>query len=401
MIEAAAEAESPDADRPRTAGRARIALAHDWLCGYRGGEAVLERLALLIERDFEPAGLYVMFDDGRRLSPTIDAWRERRLITASYLNRLPGGPTSLRRWLLPAYPSAVGQLGRTLARDHSRRPIDLVISSSSAAIKGLRPPPGVPHLCYCHSPARYVWSRMGDYSGRDAAGALRSLGLRAYAGRFRKWDRATASHVTRFIANSIHTAQLIKGVFARDAAVIHPPVRTDFFTPDPSIPRERFWLVVSALEPYKRIDLAIEAAQRAHARLVIAGSGSQRAALERLSGPSVEFRGRVSDEQLRDLYRRAALLIFPQVEDFGIVAAEALACGLPVVARAEGGALDIIQEGVTGALFRDSSPASIASAASRAPHNAPACRAGALRFSTAQFDAAAAREIAGLVTHNK
>lgn len=387
-------APSPASAAPAPPARARpprIALAHDWLCGYRGGEAVLERIARLVVRRYTPGRLYTMFDDGRPLAPMVDALPR----TASPLNRVPLGATRLRRWLLPFYSIAVERLGDALARDHAREPIDLLISTSSAAIKGLRPPPGVPHLCYCHSPARYVWSRMEDY-GRG----LRGLGLRLAANEFRAWDRASAASVTAFIANSTHTAHQVRTCFGRGATVVHPPVRTDFYTPEAGRTREDFWLFVGALEPYKRADLAIEAAHLAGTRLVIAGDGSQRHVLRRLagrrggSGGRIEFLGRVSDERLRELYRTASLLLFPQVEDFGIIAAEAQACGLPVVARAAGGALDIVIDGATGALFDDPTPEDVVRAAARAPRGCDElCRSCALRFSEGRFDEAIAAQI--------
>lgn len=363
----------------------RVALAHDWLCGYRGGEAVLDAIARVVARTCDIAGLYVMFDDRRPLTPAIDAIPR----VVSRIGRLPLASTRLRRWLLPLYPAAVGDLSRRLAADHAARPIDVLISTSSAAIKGLRPPPGVPHVCYIHSPARYVWSR-----GEEYRGGLRGLGLRLYRERFKRWDRETAGNVTTFIANSGHTAEQVRRCYGRDATVIHPPVRTEYFTPDAGVAREDFWLVVSALEPYKRVDAAIAAARLAGVDLVIAGDGSQRRALERLAsepGPGasrVRFLGRVGDEQLRDLYRRARLLVFPQVEDFGIVAAEALACGLPVIARRAGGALDIVEEGITGAFFDTPVPLHIIDAAKKCPRDASrACRESAARFAEEAFDA--------------
>lgn len=366
----------------------RIALAHDWLCGFRGGEAVLDRIARIVTADFPataPPRLYLMTDDGRPMTPGIDALPK----TTSFLSQLPGGSTKLRRWLLPLYPRAVEGLSNKLAVDHAREPIDLLISTSSAAIKGLRPPAGVPHLCYCHSPARYIWSQSAQYSG-----GLRGLGLRLARNSFQNWDRRTAANVTQFIANSSHTAREIKRCFGRDSIVIHPPARIDFFTPDPAVAREDIWLCVGALEPYKRVDLAIAAAKRAGTKLIIVGSGSHEAALRRHAGPNVEFLGRVSDEQLRDFYRRASVLLFPQIEDFGIVAVEAQACGLPVVAAGAGGALDSVIHEQTGALITDPTPHALCAAAahiSKAVLNDAApwsqrCRANAERFSEAVFD---------------
>ncbi|MBC7835150.1 MAG: glycosyltransferase [Phycisphaerales bacterium] len=364
----------------------RIALAHDWLCGYRGGEAVLERLAALVRRQHEAAGLYVMVDDGERLGAAIDTIPHVR----SRLDPLPMAAGRLRRWYFPLYAWAVEGLSNQLERAHAIRPIDLVISTSSAAIKGLRPPTGVPHLCYCHSPARYAWSQRREYSS-GRLGGLRGAGLAMFARRFQKWDVATAANVTRFVANSGHTAAEIKRCYGRDAEIVHPPVRCEYFTPDVSVAREDFWLVVSALEPYKRVELAIEAARRAGKRLVVAGSGSQRRYLQSLSRGSrpgsVVFVDRVPDDELRQFYRKAAVLVFPQVEDFGIIAVEAMACGLPVVARRAGGALSTIVDGVTGALFDRDDPAAVVEAMSRLPSSAAgACRVQAARFSERVFD---------------
>ena len=367
----------------------RIALAHDWLCGYRGGEAVLERIALALAPTYRIEDLYVLFDDRQPVAPAIDALRH----VASPLQHVPGGPTRMRRWLLPAYPTGVARLGAKLRRDHDKNPIDLLISTSSAAIKGLRPPPGAAHLCYCHSPARYVWHARQDYAGRGFTGRLRSAGLTLASKPYRAWDRATAKNVTRFLANSHHTADQIRHCFGRDSHVVHPPVRTDLFTPDPTLPREDFWLVVSALEPYKRVDLAIAAAKRAGHTLLVAGDGSQRRQLEADAGDNVRFLGRVSGQKLVSLYRRARVLLFPQVEDFGIVAVEAQACGLPVVARRAGGALDTLIEDETGVFFDAPTPRAVIDAVARAPMPGDACRANAVRFSESAFDDALRRHV--------
>lgn len=377
MLEPTATTESAEAPSTR---RPRIALAHDWLVGMRGGERVLDAIGRIVRQRFTPARLYTMFDDGRAMSPDIDAFEK----TSSFLNRVPGGSGRARRWLLPLYPLAVRDLSRLLALDHAREPIDLLISTSSAAIKGLRPPPGVPHICYCHSPARYLWSQGEEYARTSA---MLRVGLAMTGPALRRWDAATAAHVTTFIANSTHTAREIQRCYGRDSQVIHPPVRTDFFTPDASVEREDFWLAVGAIEPYKQFDLAIRAAQAAGARLVIIGDGTLRPALERAAGPHVEFRGRVSDEALRDAYRRARLLLFPQIEDFGIIAAEAQACGCPVVARRAGGAVDIVEEGVTGVLFDEPTPTSLASATDRPGKLASeACRRQAVSFAESRFE---------------
>ncbi|MDX9912591.1 MAG: glycosyltransferase [Phycisphaerales bacterium] len=378
---------------PRATGarRLRIALAHDWLVSLRGGERVLDDIVRMLRDRHEVTRLYTMFDAGGPISPAIDLLPR----TTARLSNMPLARGALRRWMLPLYPRMVADLSRALARDHAHTPIDLLISTSSAAIKGLRPPEGVPHLCYCHTPARYVWSQQQEYA---RAGSLQSLGLRAFAPHFRAWDRRTAANVTRFVANSAHTAREIKRCYDRDASVVHPPVQLGAFSPGPPASRRDFWLVVSALEPYKRVDLAIDAARHRNHPLVIVGTGSMRRPLEQRAGPSVRFVGRPSDEELRDLYRRARLLLFPQIEDFGIVALEAQACATPVVARAAGGALETVVDGATGAMFEEPTPDALLNAIDRCPDSrddevARACTENAARFAEDRFMDAMRNEI--------
>lgn len=352
-------------------GGARVALAHDWLVGLRGGELVLDRLARL----FGPTDLHVLVDDGRPLTPAISSCRVR----TSPLQHFPGAAGAFRRWYLPLYPWAVSRL--------RPRDCDLLVSTSSAVMKSIAAPLGVPHLDYCFSPARYVWEQSADYGG-GAPGALRRAGLAAVQRPMQRFDRRTAANVTRFVALSRHTAERIRRCLGRDAAIVHPPVRTRFFTPEATTPREDFLLVVAALEPYKRTDLAIAAASRARLPLKIVGSGSQARALRGLAGPTVELLGRVDDLALRDLYRRARALLFPQLEDFGIVAAEALACGCPVVAYGAGGALDIVTD-ETGVLFDAQTCDALLGALRRLDAHRPdtlSCRRRAERFSEAAFD---------------
>jgi glycosyltransferase involved in cell wall biosynthesis len=364
----------------------RVALAHDWLVGYRGGEMVLDATASLLQSQGHTiTRIYTMFDNGSPLTHTLDAIPR----TVSTLNK---HPESLRRWLLPRYPRAVEQLSSHLQSDHALEPIDLLISTSSAVIKSIQPPMGIPHICYCHTPARYLWSQTSSYASSDLKGRIRSLGLALFSSRLRTWDKRTAGNVTHFIANSTHTASEIGRCYQRESTVIHPPVRTGFFTPDPSAERGDHLLLVAALEPYKRVDLAIEAATQLNRELVIVGSGSHEHTLRAhaRNNPRITFTGQISDEQLRDHYRRARAFLFPQIEDFGITAVEAQACGTPVVAQHAGGALDSVIDTSTGSFFDHPTPQSLAQAIERCPtpdpENDGACRHNAMRFSRDAFD---------------
>ncbi|MGP1273351.1 MAG: glycosyltransferase [Phycisphaerales bacterium] len=355
--------------------RPHIILAHDWLVARRGGEAVLEAIAKALAPTCDISRILTMFDGGTAIARHIDDIPK----TASSLIALP---PRFRRHLLPAYPFAVAQLSRALKRSHAKRPIDLLISSHSAAIKALRPPGGVPHLCYCHTPARYIWSQTDQYG-------LASLPLAAVRPFYKLWDRATAKRVTHFIANSSHTQAEIRRCYGRKSDIIHPPVRTGYFTPDARTPRGEGWLAVGALVPYKRFDLAIEAANRAQHPLTIVGDGPERDRLRRRAGPTVSFVHDATDAQLREHYRRARLLIYPQQEDFGISAPEALACGTPVVAFDAGGARDTVTDGVTGALFPEQTVEALLVAIRRCPSNrALVCREHAERFAPERFESA-------------
>jgi len=378
---------------PKPAPALRVALAHDWLIGLRGGEHVLDAIARTLHDHpaLTPAPLLTLFDARPGLTPAIDALETH----ASPLNRLPHRS---RRWLLPAYPAGVHALTRRLARLHDSEPIDLLLSSSSVAAKAIAPPPGVPHLCYCHTPARYLWDQHEHYARHPAS----ALGLALFAPALRRWDARTAAGITTVLANSAFTARRIERVWHRTPDVLHPPVDTDFFHPDPETPRADAWLSVSALEPYKRVDLAISAAIASGRRLHVVGTGSQERALRAHTRATarahhraghasdlhtlITFHGRVSREELRRLYRSSALLLFPQVEDFGIAAGEAQACGCPVLSLRDSGAAEIIEDGLTGILIDHATTDAIARAARDRPTFDPdACRARAMRFSHRRF----------------
>ncbi len=332
-----------------------IALVHDWLTGMRGGEKCLEVLC----RRFPDARLFTLLHAPGTASPTI----ERMRISTSFLQRVPGVARHYR-YLLPLMPTAVRWL--KIPRD-----VDLVVSFSHAVAKSIKPPPGVPHVCYCFTPMRYAWHRRDDYfsdSGRFYGvpkAAIRNFML----DRLRNWDRATADRVTRFVAVSQTVARRIDECYGRPAEVIYPPVDVRFYTPG-DVPRDDFYLCVSALVPYKRIDLAVEACNRLGRRLVIIGDGPQRSRLARAAGPTVALLGRLDDGPVRDYMRRTRALLFPGHEDFGIVPVEAQACGTPVIAYGVGGATETVlpaDEAApgTGLFFAEQTPASLAEAIER------------------------------------
>jgi len=376
----------------RRKGPARIAFAHDWMVTVRGGEAVLERTIAYVAAHHQPTTIFTLFDNGVKVGPATDKLSR----VAAGKSRMPMAGT-FRRWMAPMYPGMVEELSGRLESLHAKTPIDLLISTSSGLIKNMAAPGDATHLCYCHTPARWLYSQIAEYGAKGGGGGLRGLGLKMFGQKLRDYDASGTRNVNVFVANSTHTRTLIEEIYNRDAFVIPPPVRTDFFRPDPAVKREDFWLLVSALEPYKRVDLAIEAAAKARQRLIVAGEGSQRGflaaharAMSRKHAGGVkglvEFVGRVTDDQLLSLYRRAGVFIFPQVEDFGITAVEAQACGCPVVARAEGGALDTVVAGRTGAFFEAADADAIVAAVKKVPQDPAACRASAKRFAATIFD---------------
>jgi glycosyltransferase involved in cell wall biosynthesis len=329
----------------------RVALVHDWLTGMRGGEKVLE---VLCER-YPAAELFTLVHVPGTVSPVI----ERLRIHTSALQHLPGAARYYRQYL-PLFPR--------LIESFRLRDFDLIISSSHCVAKSVIVEPEAVHLCYCHTPMRYAWDQFDAYFGPARLGAVPSAIMRRVMDRLARWDRETAGRVRRFVTNSRYVAQRIRRYYNREASVVYPPVDTVFFRPAPLLPIDRHCLVVSALVPYKRIEVAIEACGLAGVPLRIVGQGPERATLERrasASGANVTFLGRLPDEAVRDEYSSAALVLMPGEEDFGIVPLEAQSCGRPVVAYARGGALESIRPDETGLLVEDDAPQAFAAAIER------------------------------------
>jgi glycosyltransferase involved in cell wall biosynthesis len=303
-------------------GWPRVVLVHDWLTGMRGGEKCLEVLC----RRWLHAPLYTLLHKKGTVSPLI----EQRRLTTSFLQHLPG-VERYYRYLLPLMPAAAAGL---------RLPdCDLVVSLSHCVAKSIRPPRGVPHICYCFTPMRYAWHQRRAYFSRARLGRLRTAAAGRLLRMLRHWDRRTADRVTHFLAISRTVQQRIAECYDRSSTVIYPPVDTDFYFPV-ALPREDYYLMVSAFAPYKRLDLAVEACRRLRRRLVIIGQGQDERRLKTMAGPDVQIMGWQPDEVIRDHYRRCRALLFPGEEDFGIVPVEAQACGTPVIAFGRGGATE-------------------------------------------------------------
>jgi glycosyltransferase involved in cell wall biosynthesis len=338
----------------------RVALVHDWLTGMRGGEKVLLSLARL----FPDAPIHTLLHVPGSVHPEIEAHE----IRASFVQRLPRAARHYRHYL-PLFPAAMATF------DFSG--FDLVLSSSHCVAKGARAAASALHVCYCHTPMRYVWDRFDDYFGPGKTSPLVRPVIRLIARALRRWDVSTSRRVHCFIANSRYVAERIRRYYERQAEVIPPPVDTDFFTPGSGSSSGDYDLVVSALVPYKRIELALEAYRGSGRRLLIAGSGPDASRLAALAPPEARLLGRVEDESLRELYRGCRAVLLTGVEDFGIVPVEAMACGRPAIVFAEGGAAESIVEGETGLIFR--SP------------TAPALRAAVDALSTTRFNTVALR----------
>lgn len=349
----------------------RIALVHDWLITDRGGERVLEVLCGL----FPEATLFTLFRVPGTQAPGI----ERMSIRESWIGQMPL-VRKYYRYYLPFFPRAVEALDLS--------GFDLVISSSHCAAKGVRPATGSRHICYCHTPMRYAYELFDEYFPKKRMGGMMNLAARAMMARVRRWDIRSSSRVDRFIANSRNTAARIQRHYGRDSEVLYPPVDTEYFTPAGE-PTGDYFLTVSALVPYKRLDRAIEAAAIAGVEYRIVGDGPERRALESRARANVRLLGSVSREQIRELYRGCRAFILPGEEDAGIAPLEAQACGRPVIALARGGALETVVDGRTGVLFNGDDPAALAAAIDKTralEFNSAAIREHSLRFSRETFE---------------
>lgn len=297
----------------------RVAIVHYWLLKMRGGEKVVEALCRMLP----DADIFTLFYDPAQVSGII---RERR-VTASFLNRF----RKHYRSLLPLMPIAL--------ENFDLRDYDLVISSESGPAKGVLVSSRARHVCYCHSPMRYLWELYPAYLHEWTHSPLKRAVMAPLCNYLRLWDYASAARVDAFVANSENVRKRIWRAYRRESDVIHPPIAVETFY---SKPPADYFLIVSELVPYKRIDTAVKVFTSTGRRLRIVGTGPEYRSLQRIAGSNIEFCGWIPDDQLRELYSKCRALIFPGEEDFGIAAIEALASGKPIVALGRGGVVESV-----------------------------------------------------------
>jgi len=345
----------------------------------RGGEKVLQELG----RIFPKAPILTLVARPAALSKELQA----HPILPSVLQRLPGAEGRYPAFL-PLFPLAVRSM-------RVPKGTDFLFTSDASVVKGLRGEPGVPHVCFCHSPPRYLWDQQATYLAKASAmGPLGRTVFRTVAPYVREFDRRAADRVTAFIANSRFVRDRIRHAYGRESTVIHPPVALEAFALSEQV--EDFYLIVSELTPYKRVDLAVAAFAKSGKPLVIIGDGSERAHLERIAAPNIRFLGRQPDPILIAHYQRCRALIFPGVEDFGITPLEAQASGRPVIAFGEGGVLDTVVNGRTGMFFESQSVEALADTVAAfdarwESFHPWVCRTNAERFGQPAFRAAIRR----------
>jgi len=321
----------------------RVAIVHYWLVSLRGGERVLEAICEL----YPDADIFTHVYDPDRMSDTI----RRHRVQTTIISMLPWA-RRLYQSYLPLMPFALEQL--------DLQAYDLVISSESGPAKGILTRPDALHICYCHTPMRYVWNMYHEY--RHGLSRPKRWVMAILLHRLRQWDVTAAARVDHFIANSHNVALRIRKYYRRDSMVIHPPVDLDCFGTAASAQAEDFYLCIGQLVAYKRVDLVIQAFNKLGKRLVVIGEGKERCKLGKLAGSNITFLDRIDDQSLCDYYARCQALIFSAEEDFGIVPLEAMASGKPVIAFGKGGALETVVPGLTGLLFPEQTAESLATA---------------------------------------
>jgi glycosyltransferase involved in cell wall biosynthesis len=348
----------------------RTAIVHYWLLNMRGGERALERLCELLPG----ADIFTLFYDPDKVSPFLRSHK----ITASFLNPLK----RFHRHLLPLMPLALEQF--------DLRGYDLVVSSESGPAKGVITSATTRHVCYCHTPMRYLWDLYPMYQKEVLRTMWKRVAAAPVAHYLRMWDYATSARVDEFVANSVNTQRRIRRAYRRDSRVVYPPVPVETFCHKP---HEDYYLIVSELVPYKDLGYAISFFSRTGRKLKVVGTGELLGELRRLGGRTVEFCGRVPDDQLRDLYSRCRAFLMPGEEDFGMTAVEAQASGKPVIALGRGGVLESVTlfDPAGGIFFQNPDEDCLREAierfeAAEGSFDPAAIQASAGRFSTQAFD---------------
>ena len=358
----------------------KVALIHYWLVTMRGGEKVLEELCRL----YPQADIFTHVVDRSKISSTITS----HPITTTFIGRLPGAVRHYQKYL-PLMPLALEQL--------DLRSYDLVISSESGPAKGVITGENTLHLCYCHTPMRYLWNMYHDY--RESAGPLTRAMMAPTFKHLRQWDYASAARVDHFIANSTTVQRRIAKTYRRAADVIHPPVAVEQFSPTGD--KKDFYLYCGQLVSYKRVDIAVQCFNRLGKKLVIVGEGREMGRLKRIAGTNIRFTGSQSPAQLRELYSSCRALIFPGEEDFGIVPVEAMASGCPVIAYNKGGVRDSVRDGSSGILYPDQSVDGLTAAVARFEREESRFLPGAIAAEAARFSSSRFREQMGALVERK
>ena len=325
----------------------KTALIHYWMTAMRGGENVLAELCRL----YPNADIFTHAWNRDRLREPFSSHK----VTETFIAHLPGARNACQRYL-PFMPAALRRL------DFS--PYDLIISSESGPAKGIRKPSGAVHVCYCHTPMRYLWDMSDMYY--QSAGPGGKLAMKLFLRRLRDYDRRSADAVDHFIANSAFVAERIRRIYGRESAVIHPPVNTAFFSdpgrPGANAPKRDYYLCAGQITHYKRVGIAVLACMKLGRRLVVAGDGPELEKIKQVAAgsPLITFENLCSNERFRELFTNARALIFPGIEDFGIIPLEAQAAGTPVIAFGKGGALETVLPGRTGIFFPEQTPEALA-----------------------------------------
>ena len=344
----------------------KVAIIHYWLINCRGGEKVLEALCEL----YPQADIYTHVYDEAAFKNSIIS---KHKVSTTFISKLPKALKAYQSYL-PFMPLALEEL--------DLNGYDLVISSESGPAKGVIPPPGVPHICYCHSPMRYAWDMYNEYKNR--AGWLKRKLMPPLMHYLRRWDQQNSTQVSHFVANSSFVAKRINSYYRREASVINPPVSFDEF--NISETQGDYYLLLGQLVSYKRADIAVKAFNKSGKKLIVVGEGEQFNELKEIAKPNVQLLGRQPFNEIKRLLSECQALVFPGVEDFGIVPLEAMASGRPVIAYKKGGALETVAEGISGMFFNEQSEQSLQAAINEFENNKHNFKPEVIRAYVKKFD---------------